>query len=533
MSNLSKYALWILTPLLFVVVPHASAYSEDYEGTDGTYIRTYNSDYASTTDTDWKIYNDFSVSGNTSLGCHSNCGSEPPAIPLSALGVGTTGTYRFQIKFYEDQTGTIETGPILKLIDSPTLNNESCGIQRASSANHPNYHYEISPDDSAQGIDLQAPNATTTGEWHTAWFTYDFDNNLCTGGIDNYSTTTIVSSDTYVNPQYISIGYVNPDFYFDDLTIAVSNLSEGNSTLTRFISTDPTYGETIATSTSLDYYVTYYVNSDDYVSDNTYIELQYQHALYLPFYTGNGYSLAQESFTSNVLSSGESTSIFNFGYVYATGTYNVTSRIYTIVDPPWWQFWADPQEETLATYSTLFFANEMTSETEYNTYYDNSATNWVLSHTWDNPCIDFLDFPCWVGGFQEKLLHGVPIGYAIRLYEIFSSTSTGSSTLTLSLLYPSGSPGYGHNLTLDVAGGITDAISTYDTEIATFEDTPWNTFMRYWEYLWYIALSFWIINQIFGLSVFKINDIRNNPTVTKSSTVTDSRGIRYTKRQRL
>lgn len=263
-----------------------------------------------------------------------------------------------------------------------------------------------------------------------------------------------------------------------------SNIPSLCSTCTRIISTDPGQ-ETVATSTSRDYFVDYYVSPDDFIEGDTLIEVSYQHALGSQIMP-SGYSIYTETFRSSVFNSGLNTAIFNFARTYIPGTYNVYIKIYTEVTPPWWKFWATDVRTDLVSYNTYFHAATFTTAEEIEENNERITTSYYFTNFGDpNSTASYLQ------GWTDRLLHGAPLGYATRIYEIFSATTSTTSNLSITHNFPSTSPAFGKTITLDLSGASEFAIDYIGTE-------RYADFMYFWRFIWYTLLALWLLKEIFG-----------------------------------
>lgn len=393
----------------------------------------------------------------------------------------------------------------------PNTGSPTMSFRVMSNADTTNFYCRVNTShayDGQYGLSLEVDGDTETSLFVPAfatttpydiYFTVNFNDSTCKAQLlqGTYSTTTanvpFLSGVTGpVNHIGLVIDGVSSSAYVYLNGIYLSNYVEGSTTTcsdcTRIISTDPSTGESVPYSTSWDYYVDYYVSSDDYLDGSTKIKLNYQHALYYPHLI-NGYSIAHEQFTSSVLDSLDNTAIFNFAYAYATGTYNVNIEIYRTIDPPWWNFWSDPTNETLATYNTSFYVDTPTSLTEYQTAQQNAENNMVFINPADFPC-DINDIKCMILDFSSTTLHGVPFGYATRIYEILQATTSSSTDIGLAFTFPSTSPASGKSISLSATDAIDEAQSKIGTDFM-------NKLMSLWNLLWYTLLILWIIKQVF------------------------------------
>jgi len=349
-----------------------------------------------------------------------------------------------------------------------------------------------SPTSNVNSVSVNLPASTTTTEFQYVSGTFTTSKNLSS------TSTYYVRAVTQCNPGD-----------FDIKNTAIFTGSSECLDCTQVIATDPTYGEVVATSTSLTYDVNYQIaQSDNDLYSDVYIDYYHAHTLFVP-YLVNEYAITEKAETRIISDVGEFHSYFNVNNSLS-GTYNVTIIMYGYIQPEWWQFWADPQKVILDTETTSYTSVSVTTQEERDDVIDRSERDLLFINTSNINCYNLTNIECWFTELGNKIITGAPIGYATRIYNILSSTSTGSTTLSLTHVFPAGTPASGMSINLDLASGINTAIALYDTPVDTFEDTPWDTFMYWWTMIWYLMLAFWIISQILKVNLLQRHSQHDN-----------------------
>jgi len=107
-----------------------------------------------------------------------------------------------------------------------------------------------------------------------------------------------------------------------------------------------------------------------------------------------------------------------------------------------------------------------------------------------------------VGKVQQLLLLP-PLGYIIHFVDIMANPATTTIPSILISFQP-GTPGFGHELTLNPQTGLEDSLTYLNSfNITGMDNGVVEEFLFYWNTLWYIMFIIWIIRNIAG--VFNIS----------------------------
>jgi len=292
---------------------------------------------------------------------------------------------------------------------------------------------------------------------------------------DSTASSTILYVATYYYNATINQFFPGGDYQDNTCT-----------TCSRILGTDPTYGENLGLAPqSADFEVSYYLTDYDYDDEGeVYITYDWYHALspYNDEYPSGSYTSLPLSPTTNSIVSGYIGETLTYN-----GTYNVDIRMYRRITQPFWAFWRDDYDIQIDSLKTYFSLSTTTTETEI------EDASRAATYT-DSALMQQMD------SMLNRLLHTPPIGYATIIVEMLNATSSASTTaLSITHTFPTGQPGEGNVITLDIASGITEAISVINnTPVDTIDGSAFDTFMNYWNTLWYGALAFWIVAKVFG-----------------------------------
>lgn len=124
-------------------------------------------------------------------------------------------------------------------------------------------------------------------------------------------------------------------------------------------------------------------------------------------------------------------------------------------------------------------------------------------------CISYLFIPNSqqidnnINTLKNSFINRVPIGYVTRVYNILNSTSTKSIPV-LSATIPTGYPGSGSSISLDVNGVLDDVLDRNPVlgSYATTTETFYSITSYYWNIIVYLLFAFYIIRRIIGAHLF-------------------------------
>jgi len=162
--------------------------------------------------------------------------------------------------------------------------------------------------------------------------------------------------------------------------------------------------------------------------------------------------------------------------------------MFRIITAPWYKPWASDTRESIATYSSRFIVGTSTTQQQLD---DASLFTGVPE--------DPTEIGARIDAMVNQLLMTAPIGYATIIGEmLLASSSATTSALSITHTFPTGSPGEGNIITLDLSSAISDSVNFLNTQdVDTIDGGAFDTFINYWNTLWYGALAFWIFSKIF------------------------------------
>jgi len=280
-------------------------------------------------------------------------------------------------------------------------------------------------------------------------------------------------------------------------------------TCTRIISVQPS--GTIASSTVILARVIHYLNDDDYDVGSTYIEYKYT-----PLFGDNREVI--QTFTFPIVSGYGTSSALATGFL-ETGTYSVLVTMYT---DPWYWFRKD-----LTLMNTNVYVNASSSiedilgrqkgilddiyggiicEFSF-TSFGTEAFDCLLDYIWASVVPPEEVLKPLVTKHKNDLLSRPPFGYVTRLSEIFTATSTGSSTsLGFVVSFPDGTPGENISFNANFSTGLHNAIIGINAiDVETIEGGAFDKFLFYWNTIWWILFAFWLLKEIIGFNALHTN----------------------------
>lgn len=99
----------------------------------------------------------------------------------------------------------------------------------------------------------------------------------------------------------------------------------------------------------------------------------------------------------------------------------------------------------------------------------------------------------------DMVLSAQPWGYGYRVAQIFFDDSVASSTLpSIAVSVPSGLPMGGRTIDFTPYDSIESALTKIDTtEVETITGSPLDKFLYYWNLMWYIMFGLWLVREIY------------------------------------
>jgi len=279
------------------------------------------------------------------------------------------------------------------------------------------------------------------------------------------------------------------------------------TTCTRITATNPAGFETVATSTFTPFQFDYYIANDDFIAGETRIKYSYKHALQNQLFI-NEYVVAHGSASTSVITAGNGSFTDIVNGVIFNGTYYVNIQIYNHSEPSWWNFWTQEGDTLLTSYDYQFYANSSTSVQQLIDQQQLDETNSYFLDT----SVDESRWALLVSTGVNTITHTPPIGYATRIYEIMIATSTGTTSMAIDYVISDDLPMGGRTLTLDTGHAMTNFYTQIDGIDADFIPN----FMHYWNLAWYTVLIFWMMAQIFKISLHN-NESQNEYNERKKS----------------
>lgn len=320
--------------------------------------------------------------------------------------------------------------------------------------------------------------------------------------------------------------YCGPDAFSTTLEYYF-NYNVDEVTFTRIITVDPSDGEVLATSSPTNIGATGFISDDDFVDG-----MVFRQNLFLSnapigggFIVGPADALFQlqqnQTFEYEIDSSG----LFDFSTTTQftqIGQYNLKSEI---VIPVFSIFGFSFGQNTIVSTSTIFLVatssqgdlindnfvgavNDFTEQIALSCEI-NFSSLFSLSNLTD--CVKAIvyfsgsEISDGLNNTVQVFIHKAPWGYATRVYEIITASSTPETLPSLSISMPAGLPVSG---TLDLTpwDDISSAFTQIDeAEVETIEGSPLDKFLFYWNTLWYIVFGLWLLKTLH--SAFEFGDL--------------------------
>lgn len=416
----------------------------------------------------------------------------------------------FTINLYaQGATGTNFTGTSTLSMTVCTRNSCGLGVPQVT----------INSVGSLFGCSLMQATSTYTGN---SWVPFTFrlygENGSIQVWLDGEEYSTMCNSNTVIPSPLIEVG---PSAYYDNFELLLDGDVPPLLPLvgTRIISSTPPADTFIATTSSAyPFEVESFVAFADFTDDveKFLVQFQYTHVL-------ANYEVSQiaGSYGQDIFSSGNDVFTGTMA-ITATGTYNISVRLFQVLTAPWWQPWKD----------------DMVIEYDYRTYQIIVATSTSAIQIWEakqaqdarnavTPTTTMGLVQSQIAEMLNQLLYAPPIGYGAHIFDVLSATTTATSTISITHTVPAGMPGAGKSLTLNVSDGIAQSIQTLNSaDIETIEGGAFDKFMEYWSLMWYMALVIWIVQQIF--SMYQVSLVYN-PNAGNYQRSGHVRGISSTK----
>lgn len=307
---------------------------------------------------------------------------------------------------------------------------------------------------------------------------------------------------------------------------------------TRIVSTEPSNGSVISTSTPVTIGAQIFLNEADFDDGDYYVTIEYSHnepPLSNPIVGINSCALGVGPFcfwnpanrsydpvwteAFDILTSGASsysTSTDNISeegrhYVVTSIRRNTlflpdtvivsTSTSFTFGTSTYYDLYTDYTNELLGPNGifeeSLDCTFDLSSSIGFNIFSDLSTCITSIAYRIVVPDSTSLTFL--LSSLRDGILVKAPFGYATRLYDIFQASTTPATLPSTATVIPSYLPGAGTSIDFDVFTQIPIAIETIEAQsVPTMTGNPMTNFLYWWEILWKIVFIMWVIKQFYG-----------------------------------
>jgi len=260
-------------------------------------------------------------------------------------------------------------------------------------------------------------------------------------------------------------------------------------TCTRIISHDPYTDEVLASTTS-GYMVSadVYVNADDLgLGNDGYIQFWLSPPLSDEVHKSSPIPIESLDTTETYLY------YYNSSYISATGTY--TMSIHVVDEGFYWD------NDIRNTYFSFALGTENTA-TETQAYYETSRANDFETENYIEGIIEEPGkLALLIDDVFADFIHLPPFGYVVIFIETMQNGTTTAFD-NLEMGFATSSPLHGTTINLDLAGGFETAIQNIrDDGVNSEHGDSFDTFMYYWELMFYMGFAVWLIKELLGLSV--------------------------------
>jgi len=357
---------------------------------------------------------------------------------------------------------------------------------------------------SGNGVSLGSDN----GNWRKLQIIQNGDSIVArlddTGSWQQFTTTTDIAA------TKIRWDESSDRMWIDDLSVYSGDSNDSSTqtsvcdTCTRVISTDPSMGEYVATTTT-GYMVnaTYFVangvqtgsSENDFCSGLSFLRVC---TTKIQINVKRADSAEVWVYAEEVPDNGQQYIQHFFSEINSAGTYWLEIRIYN-------QFIGDhylPSEEVLY-YVSKFYIGTPTTQAALDSFWgttDITARNELIEEGSIDP--GDLTSPGLIPRLFTKtyddFVHLPPWGYAVVFNDTLQNgTSTALGTLTMS--FPTSSVAHGKTLDLNLTDGFSGAIDQINANgVTTSHGNQFETFLYYWNLLWYIMFAIWIAREVMG-----------------------------------
>jgi len=323
--------------------------------------------------------------------------------------------------------------------------------------------------------------------------------------------------------------------FMDDLSIYAGDSNDSQnqssvcSTCTRVISTDPSTGEYVATTTtgymvSADYFVANGLQTgsseNDFCSGLSFLRVC---TTKIQINVKRADSTQVYIYAEEVPDDGQQYIQHFFSEINSAGTYWLEIRIYN-------EFIGNnylPSEDVLY-YISKFYIGTPTSQAALDSFWGTTELT-ERNEFIEEGSIDPGDLtspgliPRLFSKTFDDFVHLPPWGYAVVFNDTLQNgTSTALGTLTMS--FPTSSVAHGKTLELPLTTGFSGAITQINANgVTTSHGNQFETFLYYWNMIWYIMFAIWIAREVMG--AFSNVDLSSNDLDLSKSKL-DSSGRR-------
>lgn len=306
------------------------------------------------------------------------------------------------------------------------------------------------------------------------------------------------------------------------LNTDVPNFGQNSSTTcdtcTRIITYDPEPGSNVSTSTIKTFNnVLYIAYEDKPVFASTFVEIVYVKAL----------ANERKVFTYDIENFGEEITLQSIltDYITEPGTYSTSLRIYSKLpffpeNDILYEAWTWYSDTYTATTSVENWLSTLTAEQEAQLYGDGTGiATPVLERFIQNEIIGPVKATVYA------LLLYPPWGYITHFVDVMSNPATTTlPAITISFTQT----GMNQTLELNPQTGLQTSLSYIDSfEIPGMEAGVVDTFLTYWNALWYIVFALWAVRSIAGV----FGGFDSNTRRIATSQTAHGQKVSYSKRE--
>jgi len=318
--------------------------------------------------------------------------------------------------------------------------------------------------------------------------------------------------DIYSGPSFQAP--VKYTFWFRYTEATGLYFSLASSTVTQIHSVVPSADEVVATSTALIVGATGYIHADDY--EDAYVQIKVWNQ-------GAGASAVSPAVVTSTynfpISSSGVFDVSTTTNATTAGMYNLVVRI--MRSQTWWQDEELDKSATKFTASTTIgwdlvlnnplnvfpLGNEL-ANLATSSLADGGVCDWDWTTNFQlGKCVRGLIATLLIpdnamliettNDFKGTFLRKAPWGYATRVWEIMSASTTPAVLPSISAVIPEGLPHAGDSFDFTPWDSIEATITRVDTaSVASIDGSPFDTFMFWFNTVAYILFGLWLIKEV-------------------------------------